>query len=677
MSVRVQCPSCGGPVVFEVGSSMVAVCPYCRSAVARGDRAVEDLGKVAALVETGAALRVRTEGKYDGVKFLLTGRTQLSHPAGGVWDEWYAAFADGRWGWLSEAQGRYYLLFEQPPGDRPALEALAVGAEVELPSADERFVVAETGTATVNGAEGELPFRLRPGDTYHYADLSSEDGGFATLAGPDDPPALYLGRQVTLDDLGVPESVRQSYELREVAARRANCPNCGGALELRAPDKTERVGCPYCGSLLDATSGDLSVLNALKDPPFTLRIDLGMKGALGGKERTVIGAIRRSVTVDGKDYFWIEYLLYHPRDGFEWLIDSNGHWTHSTPLPPGAVHQGDHSATTGGRWFRRFQAGMATVRGVIGECYWKVSVGETAVTADFIRPPELLSLERSGYGPSDEINWTLGTYLTPVDVQKAFALQKSLPAPTGVAPNQPFPYGGVYKYALMLFAALCLLGCVVFATVPLRKVHEQSFQLRGPAPAPPPNPDPTAPPPPPAPAVSKTQEFFTDFFELRAHRNVRVTVAAPNMTGWLVVEGDLVEQATGQVQPFLLPLEFYAGVEDGEEWTEGSRTGSTYLTAQPGGKYSLKLEVDREQLRDEPLTVKVEQGASNGGLWFLTLLGIALVPIGVGIYHLIFVNRRWQNSDFAMFNPAAVVEHTAATTRVKKERKKKGRRTEV
>ncbi|HEX4614231.1 MAG TPA: DUF4178 domain-containing protein, partial [Urbifossiella sp.] len=484
MSVRVQCPSCGGPVVFEVGSSMVAVCPYCRSAVARGDRSVEDLGKVAALVDSGAVLRVGLEGQSEGRKFRLTGRTQLAHPAGGVWDEWYAAFADGRWGWLSEAQGRYYLLFEQPlAAERPTLDGLEPEAEVEFAGADGTFIVAEVGTATANGAEGELPFRLRPGETYRYADLSADGGGFATLAGPDDPPALFLGRQVTLDDLGVPpDARRQVFELREVAARRANCPSCGGPLDLRAPDRTERVGCPYCGSLLDASAGDLSVLQALKEPPFVLQIPLGTKGTPGGTERTVVGAIRRSVTSGGQEYPWVEYLLYHPRDGFEWLICNDGHWTHAKPIPPGSAAERKNSASCGGGWYRKFQAGVATVRGVIGECYWKVSVGEHADTADFIRPPELLSRELSTYGDTKEVNWTLGTYRTPAEVAAAFGLQKPLPAPVGVAPNQPFLHARVYKYALGLFAALCLLGCVVSLAVPRRKVHEQSFQLRAPTP---------------------------------------------------------------------------------------------------------------------------------------------------------------------------------------------------
>jgi hypothetical protein len=56
--------------------------------------------KVADLVETGSPLDIGLRGVYQGVPFELTGRAQLGHQAGGIWDEWYAAFQDGRWGWL-------------------------------------------------------------------------------------------------------------------------------------------------------------------------------------------------------------------------------------------------------------------------------------------------------------------------------------------------------------------------------------------------------------------------------------------------------------------------------------------------------------------------------------------------------------------------------------------------
>lgn len=668
MSVRVQCPSCGGPVVFAVGSSMVAVCPYCRSAVARGDRSVEDLGKVADLVDTGAVLRVGLEGKYDGRKFRLTGRTQLQHEAGGVWDEWYAAFDNDRWGWLSEAQGRYYLLFEKTDGAaRPDFDSLSPGEEVELGESESRFVVAETGTATVKGAEGELPYRIVPDSVYPYADLSAADGGFATLDYGQTPPTLYLGREVTLDQLGVPPNLRrETWELRQVGAKRINCPNCGGPLDLRAPNRTERVGCPYCGSLLDATRGELTLLNALREPPFELVIPPGSKGTFGTDERTVIGAIERSVTVEGVDYSWQEYLLYHERDGFEWLIRGDDHWTRAKGIPAGAVDEGKYLARYEGHTYRKFQAGTATVRGVIGECYWKVAAGEKADTADFIRPPELLSVERSRAGSTEEINWTLGTYLTPAEVQKAFGLNDPLPAPKGVAPNQPFPYWGVYRYAAYFFIALCVLGLVILVVSPGRKVYENTFELRGLTPASPGTP--AAPP-------EKTQTFFTDLFELRGHRNLRITVSCPQLSGWLVVEGDLVQQSNGQIQPFLVPLTHYSGTEGGEAWTEGSTEDSAYISAQPAGQYSLRLEVEKEQPQlAGPLKVRVDEGVAHAKTWLLALVGLLLVPAGVGVYHLMFVSRRWQNSDFSMFTNESGGTESEPVTRPGRRKKGKKRR---
>jgi hypothetical protein len=617
---------------------MVAVCSYCKSAVARGDRSVEDLGKVADLVETGAVLRVGLTGKFDGRKFQLTGRVQLQHEAGGVWDEWYASFGSDQWGWLSEAQGRYYMLFSQPSGEHlPEFNELAPGEEVHLNEESTRFVVAETGTAAARGAEGEIPYRLVPGSTYLFADLSGPDGEFATLDYSEVPPFLYVGREITLDDLGIPENIRREiYELREVKAKKINCPNCGGPLDLQAPDRTERVGCPFCGSLLDATQGNLTLLAALEQPAFEVLLPIGTKGKFGEDERIVIGAIERSVTVDGTDYFWQEYLLYDRRDGFEWLVCSDYHWTRARGVPIGKIEEGSKSASYKGKSFRLFQAGTATVRGVIGECYWKVAIGEQAYACDYINPPQLLSSERSAVGTTEEQNWTLGTYLTPAEVQKAFDLEEPLPAPRGVAPNQVFPHKRVYRLALFLFAALCLLGCLLFMVKPGRTVYEETFKLRN-----------LSQVQPGAPAPDKTQTFTPEkHFELRGHKQVQVTVSSPDLeNGYLIVEGDLVEDATGKVQPFLAPVTHFSGTEDGEKWTEGDQSHSVYFSAQPAGKYSLKLEVERENPnREGTLHVKIEEGSSSGMNWFLTFLGIMLVPVCVGIYHLVFNSKRWENS---------------------------------
>ena len=642
MSIRVSCPGCGGSVVFTVGSSMVAVCPYCRSAVARGDRSVEDLGKVAALVETGAVLRVGTEGRYDGVKFHLTGRTQLGHEAGGVWDEWYAAFADDRWGWLAEAQGRFYLTFEEDAAELPAYHDLTVGEATRLPGG-RQFTVAEAGKATVRGAEGEIPYRLTPGGWYLYADLSGPAGQFATLDYSEAPPTLYTGKQVTLDDLHVPDEVREAFQLAQVAGRRLGCPNCGGSLDLKAPDRTERVGCPYCGSLLDCDKGELRLLHALDKPAFKLDLPIGTRGKFGDAERTVIGALKRSVTFDGEDFFWYEYLLYHPRDGFEWLVCSDGHWSRVKGVEPGGIEFVRNSAVYQGKQFKKFAQATAAVRGVVGECYWKVAVGEQVDTTDYINPPLILSCEKTRTGKTDEVNWSFGTYLTPVEVEKAFDLKEPLPAPKGVGANQPFPWVGVYKLAALFLGLLLAVGLVLACLLPTRKVHEQTFQLQSNA---------VATPEGAGPAPGKTQVFFTDHFELNGHKNVRITVSYPNLHGWMAVECDLVQQATGEVQPVVIGMGKESGTDGDGAWSEGETVKSESVSAQPAGQYSLRLEVEREHPETGGLmSVKVEQGTATGVNWLLALVGIALIPVGVAIYHAVFTSKRWEGGGIQSFEP--------------------------
>ena len=167
MTAAANCPSCGGPVTFAIGSSAVVVCQYCRSVVARTDRGLETFGKVADLIDTGSPLQAGATGNYRGKPFRLTGRTQLRHQAGGVWDEWYAAFDDGRWGWIAEAQGRFYVTFKVE-ADAPRMEQLRLGGPAwQAPAAHVGDGTALLDAARANGLWGvvakRLDSRYRPG----------------------------------------------------------------------------------------------------------------------------------------------------------------------------------------------------------------------------------------------------------------------------------------------------------------------------------------------------------------------------------------------------------------------------------------------------------------------------------------------------------------------------------
>ena len=77
MSVlQANCPSCAAPIEFKAGSTIVLVCPFCRSAVSRTDRGLDDLGKVAEIMDSESPLKLGLKGTFSGHKFELTGRAQ-------------------------------------------------------------------------------------------------------------------------------------------------------------------------------------------------------------------------------------------------------------------------------------------------------------------------------------------------------------------------------------------------------------------------------------------------------------------------------------------------------------------------------------------------------------------------------------------------------------------------
>ena len=109
--MKTACPTCGAEVEFRYDDSFVRICDHCRSAVVRSDRGIETLGRVADLMPMDSPLKLFASGGWNKQTFLLVGMAQLRQATGGISQEWYAKF-DDRWGWLAEAQGRYYLTFE-------------------------------------------------------------------------------------------------------------------------------------------------------------------------------------------------------------------------------------------------------------------------------------------------------------------------------------------------------------------------------------------------------------------------------------------------------------------------------------------------------------------------------------------------------------------------------------
>ena len=711
--VQAACPGCGAPIEFAIGSALLKVCEHCQSLVARGDQKLEDLGKVSLLVQTQSPLKLGAEGTFHGQSCEVAGRIQYQHQAGGVWNEWYLHLANDDWLWLAEAQGRF---FETAPlklkkADAvPPFESLRLGQRFTIPTVG-KFTIAEIGIAQLQAAEGEIPFVVFPNQPHPYADLSGDHDRYATLDYSQNPPAIYTGREITLDQLGFsadPDEPPPSIEALQIS-----CPSCGGSLELKAPNEAMTVTCPFCSDMHNVDQGNLQFLCSLKDVPGKMAqlIPLGSKGKLLGEEYTVLGFIQRYVTFDRK-YYWQEYLLYQPKVGFRWLVHSDNHWSFVDPVPPGRVTTVGNSARWQGKDFAIFQKAIATVSYVAGEFYWKVRLNERVQAWDYICPPYFLSREKTlpakkpkrnkttqsatvmeaiitgeaeaaagvlppildpstrdqdddrdesdafqafashpitGGSQADqgEINWSLGTYLPVQDVQQAFGL-KSLPSPIGVAPNQPRMQHRIYQ-AWMILSALVIMATLFIWEMKSvhRVVFDREFSLALPS-APPIDPLTVAPVTP----DEKSQVYFSEPFDLNGYYNILITAWSPVDNSWVYFDGDLYNEETGLVQTFAVPIEYYHGVDSDGSWSEGSQNGYAYVSSMPTGKYTLRLEMLRDTAGSStiPLKVRIEQGCPRL-LWpILILCFLTLGPACIKIWEWSIESQRWKDSDFSPYS---------------------------
>ena len=632
MSVlQANCPSCAAPIEFKNGSTIVLVCPFCRAAVARTDKKLEDLGKVADLTESESPLKIGLKGVWKNNRFELTGRAQNRHDAGGVWDEWYATFSNGWVGWLAEAQGKFYLTFYQPLKESlPTFEQLQLGQTVPQIKNKTPLMVTEKGTATSIAAEGEIPYKLTPNERGDYADLSGKEAAFGTIDYSMNPPWAFVGEQVSLADIGLADAKPAERKARKVAVGKMGCPNCGGSLELNAPDKAERVTCPFCNSLLDVNQGNLKFLRTLAKVENPFALPIGAEGTLaGGVKFKIIGAVVRSVTFDGVQYFWHEYLLYNRTIGFRWLVHSDNHWNFVELINTADVELTQYfsktSANYKGKSYKIFQDAPARVEYVQGEFYWRVEQGETVRAIDFVNAPLMLSQEIS----NNEMNWSAGTYLTKEEVEKAFGVV-DLPKPWSVAPNQPFTGGfyikwGLAMLGLLLFIAVVMMPLGGLGSTPL---NQQVVLL------------PTA-------NAQATQTVFSQLFELKGRRNVRITASAPVDNAFADLDIDLVNEQNNEVESVNIPIEYYQGSDSDGAWTEGSQSQDATLSSLPAGKYTLRVEGTWQNFQQPlPVSVKVEQNVNRGVNFWLAFFVLAILPILGLLRKWTFETKRWKDSMF-------------------------------
>jgi DNA-directed RNA polymerase subunit RPC12/RpoP len=623
-----RCPNCSAPLRFRWSSAIQTTCEACRSVIVRHDVDLETIGEIADLPPDSSPIQIGTEGSLDGRGFTVVGRIVYEYEDGG-WSEWHLVYSDGTSGWLSDAQLEFAVSsLVEPPQPLPKADTVRLGLGYTWDNRE--LEVATLTTARYKGVEGELPFEYWGKEDVLFADLRGHDATFGTIDYSDGAPILFIGRFVAFDEL----RLRNLREFEAVDGSRAmqgfNCGNCGAAVELRALAHTRAVACTSCGAVIDARDRNVTILQeAAARQSITPLIPLGTRGTWHGQPYDVIGFQQRSIEVEGVRYAWDEYVLFNPCQGFRYLTYYNGHWNDVATVRerPALVGGGSRpSMRHGSEAFKAFQHAVARTDFVLGEFPWRVHVGETVKTDDYIAPPLMLSSE----GTDQERTWSIGRYTPPDAIWKAFALPDAPPEPVGVFANQPNPRAGRVWPMVLTFLALAgvlvLMAVIRLVTADRERVLTQQSTF--------------------TPTVAEAA-FVTAPFTLSEASTVEIGLGATVDNSWLGFDLALVNLETGDAFNVEEEVSYYHGVEGGESWTEGSTTSSKLLRAVPAGQYYLRVEPEGPVNGPAvPFTIRVRRDVPSLLPYALGLILLSIPVLFSVIRYASFEARRMQESDY-------------------------------
>lgn len=414
------------------------------------------------------------------------------------------------------------------------------------------------------------------------------------------------------------------------AAEQFNCPNCGGSIEIKAAGYSVSIACQYCGSTLDVSNPDVSIIQRYEGEVRKLELPLGSRGELRGIEWEVIGYQRRS---ENGQYPWDEYLLFNPYEGYAFLDTDGRGWSMGRQLTAAPEKKSLVGFEVDGEFYEPFYAqARAQVDYVLGEFYWRVHVGEEALTASFVRPGSMLTWERS----AKETVWTLSHLLEPKEITDAFGIEP--PDGGGLPlPHQPSPHREKAGQFLKLAAAVAVALLVItflFGGTSDPQTTRINLATNG---------------------VEQTAKVGPIVLE-RPRQAVTVSAQAPGIeNSWIDLTYTLTNRETGEVFEANSVVERYSGRDAEGNWSEGSSFSTSKFSMIPAGTYELNVFAAGSRWMgsqygsssNAQVDVTIEKGATFYSNLLLALLVVFAPALWQWFKHLSFESRRKSDSDFA------------------------------
>jgi len=379
----------------------------------------------------------------------------------------------------------------------------------------------------------------------------------------------------------------------KVESKKIGCPKCAGPIDVKNYTMSDMVTCSYCGAVLDLSGDKDKVVRQVllqNRPPAILK--LGAMGRIKGTFYEVIGRIQYRGFDDGETYYYDEYLLFNPKNGYGWLQEDEGSWTflkklRNKPDIDAKTARVGQTFVSAGTTYRVAEVGSATVNYVEGEFTYHIEkndrVGFVDATAGSRKTSVSVEITKN------EIEWLSGTNIPGLTIGSAFNVKVPPAKPTATggygalsgssgvteiksSSSEFLGFGLSGWTTIFSFVALCF-TIIAFSFSGVRVLKETvAFNKWY-------KPKATTTTTVESPAAQ------TKSFEITQASIVEIKFRAPVKNAWVWIEIEILDVNGETIHVYSENISYYSGYD----WSEGSQTASTCMYFSRAGRYTLSI----------------------------------------------------------------------------------------
>ncbi len=360
-----------------------------------------------------------------------------------------------------------------------------------------------------------------------------------------------------------------------------NCSKCNTTTKIESSFDFLSFGCPKCFSYFEIINGKPVFKKEFSHSTnYYSQINIGSKAVIENETYEVITYFRKYI---GDTTYSNEYTLKSLNDKYLYVSETLGNYLLLEQVDDVTLNfKSRLTLKYRDIYFKKYDKYVVNITQISG--FSDLYFSEFQLNnVEYIAPPLFISTEYFGdYSAS-----FFGRHLSRKEVKKIFNID-FLPRKEGVGVVQEFPFHIMDTIKIFLFTAIMILGVFIFYdTEGEKEVLNTSLNFD----------------------MYKTKEYISPSFSFKGNsRSLKIKLDSDINNSWAYSAISLVNEKTNEELFVEKDLEYYYGYEQGEHWTEGSKSDDFYICGLEPGNYHLVIQPQNE---NSTITTPVENVSTS------------------------------------------------------------------